>query len=218
MISSLSVSDIKKNAHGEEDPKPPPANHDSPALTHSSSKQTSPNVSPAGTTDEHQEDANSDQLNGKTNAVATNQSDDNGKNCSTASEPKDLESTQHEHDSNLSQGGPQTTEDTKQKIDEPVSAETKCDSAGGSEEKEEQQNQQNITSAEPDNMNPSASREPPDAAGDGPDGKDDGKTSSDPEGSVQGETVDDKMKSSGSCSVDEEQKKGKGKFKTEEST
>ncbi len=150
-------------------------------------------VSPADTTGEH---ANSDRLNGKTDVVKRNQSDDNGKNLSTASEPKDSETTQHEQGSNLSQGEPQTTEDNKQEIDKPVSAETKCDKSGGSEEKEEQQNQQNITSTKPDDMNPSASREPPDAAGDGPDGKDGGKTSSDPEDSVQGETVDDKMKSS----------------------
>ncbi len=138
--------------------------------------------------------------------------------CIPASPNTDTESTQHEQDSNLSQGEPPTTEDNKQEIDEPVSAENRCDSAGGSEEKEGQQNQQNITSAEPDNTNPSASREPPDAAGDGPDAKDHGKTSSDPEDSVQGETVDDKMRSSGSCSVDEVQKKVEGNFKMKEST
>ncbi len=54
-------------------------------------------------------------------------------------------------------------------------------------------NQQNITSAEPDDTNPSASREPPDAAGDGPDGKDHGKTSSDPEGSVHGVDKEEKQ-------------------------
>ncbi len=97
---SESVSEIKQNAHGEEDTKPPSTNHNFPALPHSSSKQTSPNVSPTGTTDEHQEDANSGQLNGKTDVVKTNQSDDNGENLSTAPEPKDSETT-HEQDSNI---------------------------------------------------------------------------------------------------------------------